>query len=139
MAIGCATTYPPDRQLVTGRLARCLLAQAYTQRGALLGAHWYLPIHKPAHQPSSQAVTFRVSEELHISFDRELTRIAAGKLTQVLLQDEWPSAPRDEAHDPEPPALDWDNISTSASETSLEPAHNSDNDIDYWNSDCKFK
>ena len=44
----------------------------------------------------SQAVTFTVSEELHISFDRELTLTATGKLTQVLLQDEWPSAPQDQ-------------------------------------------
>ena len=83
----------------------------------------------------STAVTFRVSEELHISLDRGLTLSAAGMLTQVLMQDEWPSAPRDQAHDPEPPALDWDNISTSASESSLEPAHDSENDSDYWDSD----
>ena len=83
----------------------------------------------------SHAVTFRVSEELHMSFDRELTLTTAGKLTQVLLQDEWPSAPQDQAHNPEPPALDWDSISASASESSLEPPHNSKNDTDYWDSD----
>ena len=83
----------------------------------------------------STAVTFRVSEELHISLDRGLTLSAAGMLTQVLMPDEWPSAPRDQAHDREPPAVDWDNISTSASESSLEPAHDLENDSSYWDSD----
>ena len=92
------------------------------------------PVSPAVIHAQSKAVTFRVSEELHISFDRELTLTAAGKLTQVLLQDEWPSAPRDQAHDPKPPALDWDNISMSASESSLEPAHNSENNTDYWDS-----
>ena len=83
----------------------------------------------------STAVTFTVIEELHISLDRGLTLSAAGMLTQVLMQDEWPSAARDQAHDPEPPALDWDKISTSASESSMELAHDSENDCDYWDSD----
>ena len=93
------------------------------------------PVSPAVIHAQSQAVTFKVSEELHISFDKELTLSAAGKLTQVLLQDEWPSAPRDQGHDPEPPALDWDNIPTSASESSLERAHDSENDTDYWDSD----
>ena len=83
----------------------------------------------------SKAVTFRVSKELHISFDTELTLTTAGKLTKVLLHAEWPSAPRDQAHHPQPPVPDWDNISTSASESSLEPAHDSENDTEYWDSD----
>ena len=72
-------------------------------------------------------MAFKVFEELHICFDRELTLTATCKLTLVLLQDEWPSAQPD-AHDPEPPTLDCDRISSSASESSLYPAHDSDND-----------
>ena len=83
----------------------------------------------------SQAVAFRVSEELHICFERELTLTAACKRTQVVSQDEWPSAPQDQAHDPEPPSLDLNRISSSASESSFDPAHDSENDIDYWDSD----
>ena len=52
----------------------------------------------------SQAVTFRVSEELHINFDRELTLTATGKLTQVVLQDECQSGPEYMACHPELPA-----------------------------------
>ena len=46
----------------------------------------------------SHAVVFRVSEELHMCFNRELALTAACKLTLVLLQGEWPSAPGDQAH-----------------------------------------
>ena len=70
-----------------------------------------------------------------MSFDEELALHPASKRTLVRLRDEWPSVLRDRAHDPEPPALDWDRISSCASESSHDPAHNSENDTDYSDSD----
>ena len=51
----------------------------------------------------SLVAAMSASSLLHISFSRELALMAATKLTLVLLQNEWPEAPRDQAHDPRSP------------------------------------
>ena len=59
------------------------------------GTVYVSPVSPAVILAESQTVAFRVSEELHICFDGELVLTVACKLTLILLQDEWPSAPQD--------------------------------------------
>ena len=85
-------------------------------------------------QIRTSMITFRATDELYIMFSRELLISLAPKLTLVLLQDEWPCNPHDQRHDPEPPPPNWDEVSSSASESAPESILESD-DSEYWDSE----
>ena len=85
-------------------------------------------------QIRTSMITFRATDDLYIMFSKELLISLAPKLTPVLLQDEWPCNPHDQQHDPEPPPPNWDEVSSSASESALESILESD-DSEYWDSE----
>ena len=85
-------------------------------------------------QIRTSMITFRATDDLYIMFSRELLISLAPKLTLVLLQDEWPCNPHDQQHDPEPPPPNWDEVSSSASESAPESILESD-DSEYWDSE----